>query len=51
MAHAESFGLPVVTFVDTPGAHPGPEAEEHGQSTAIAETVLPAPACGCRWSP
>ncbi|QHC66681.1 acetyl-CoA carboxylase carboxyl transferase subunit beta [Rathayibacter sp. VKM Ac-2759] len=40
MAHAESFGLPVVTFVDTPGAHPGPEAEEHGQSTAIAETIL-----------
>lgn len=40
MAHAESFGLPVITFVDTPGAHPGPEAEEHGQSIAIAETIL-----------
>jgi acetyl-CoA carboxylase carboxyl transferase subunit beta len=38
--HAESFGLPVVTLVDTPGAHPGPEAEERGQSHAIAETIL-----------
>jgi acetyl-CoA carboxylase carboxyl transferase beta subunit/acetyl-CoA carboxylase carboxyl transferase alpha subunit len=40
MEHAEVFGLPVVTLVDTPGAHPGPEAEEHGQSIAIAETIL-----------
>ncbi|WP_448641882.1 acetyl-CoA carboxylase carboxyltransferase subunit alpha [Geodermatophilus sp. URMC 63] len=38
--HAESFGLPVVTLVDTPGAHPGPEAEERGQSHAIAETIM-----------
>ncbi|PRY47778.1 acetyl-CoA carboxylase carboxyl transferase subunit beta [Geodermatophilus tzadiensis] len=38
--HAESFGLPVVTLVDTPGAHPGPEAEERGQSHAIAEAIL-----------
>lgn len=40
MDHAEVFGFPVVTFVDTPGAHPGPEAEERGQSIAIAETVM-----------
>ncbi|WNV75811.1 acetyl-CoA carboxylase carboxyltransferase subunit alpha [Geodermatophilus sp. DSM 44513] len=38
--HAETFGLPVVTLVDTPGAHPGPEAEQRGQSHAIAETIM-----------
>jgi acetyl-CoA carboxylase carboxyl transferase alpha subunit/acetyl-CoA carboxylase carboxyl transferase beta subunit len=40
LAHAETFGLPVVTLVDTPGAHPGPEAEERGQAHAIAEIIL-----------
>jgi acetyl-CoA carboxylase carboxyl transferase subunit beta len=40
MAHAEASGLPVVTLVDTPGAHPGPAAEERGQSHAIAETIM-----------
>ena len=39
LKHAERFDLPVVTFVDTPGAHPGPEAEERGQSIAIADTI------------
>ncbi|SEP25877.1 acetyl-CoA carboxylase carboxyltransferase subunit alpha [Trujillonella endophytica] len=39
LGHAETFGLPVVTLVDTPGAHPGPEAEERGQSHAIAEII------------
>ncbi|MGY1741464.1 MULTISPECIES: acetyl-CoA carboxylase carboxyltransferase subunit alpha [unclassified Blastococcus] len=39
LEHAEAFGLPVVTLVDTPGAHPGPEAEERGQSHAIAEII------------
>jgi acyl-CoA carboxylase subunit beta len=38
--HAEAFGFPVVTLVDTPGAHPGPEAEERGQSHAIAEIIM-----------
>jgi acetyl-CoA carboxylase carboxyl transferase subunit beta len=38
--HAEAFSLPVVTLVDTPGAHPGPEAEERGQSHAIAEMIM-----------
>jgi acetyl-CoA carboxylase carboxyl transferase alpha subunit/acetyl-CoA carboxylase carboxyl transferase beta subunit len=40
LQHAEDFGLPVVTLVDTPGAHPGPEAEERGQSHAIAEIIM-----------
>jgi acetyl-CoA carboxylase carboxyl transferase subunit beta len=40
LEHAEEFSLPVVTLVDTPGAHPGPEAEERGQSHAIAETIM-----------
>lgn len=37
--HAERFGLPVVTLVDTPGAYPGVEAEERGQAVAIAELI------------
>lgn len=36
---AARFSLPVVTFVDTPGAHPGIEAEERGQAQAIAESI------------
>ncbi|GAB4052944.1 acetyl-CoA carboxylase carboxyl transferase subunit alpha [Catellatospora paridis] len=36
---AAKWGLPVVTLVDTPGAHPGVDAEEHGQATAIAENL------------
>ncbi len=39
MRLAERFSLPVVTFVDTPGAYPGIEAEERGQATAIAENI------------
>lgn len=39
MKEAERFGRPVVTFIDTPGAYPGKEAEEHGQSVAIAENL------------
>jgi acetyl-CoA carboxylase carboxyl transferase subunit alpha len=39
MALAERFGLPVVTFVDTPGASPGPEAEERGVAEAIAQSI------------
>ena len=34
--HAEKFNFPIVTFIDTPGAYPGLEAEEHNQSHAIA---------------
>jgi len=36
---AERFDLPVVTFVDVPGAHPGPESEERGIAEAIARSV------------
>ena len=39
MELAERFGLPVVTFVDVPGAHPGPESEERGIAEAIARSV------------
>ncbi|WP_433226056.1 acetyl-CoA carboxylase, carboxyltransferase subunit beta [Actinomadura formosensis] len=39
MRLAAKLGLPVVTFVDTPGAHPGAVAEEQGQSVAIAENL------------
>lgn len=40
MKSAEKFGLPVVSFVDTPGAFPGLEAEERGQGEAIARNIL-----------
>ena len=36
---AEKFHVPVVTFVDTPGAYPGREAEERGQAEAIAKSL------------
>jgi acetyl-CoA carboxylase carboxyl transferase subunit alpha len=39
MQLAERSGLPVVTFVDVPGAHPGPESEERGIAEAIARSV------------
>ena len=40
MKHAYRFGLPIITFVDTPGAYPGKEAEENGQGSAIAHCLL-----------
>ena len=39
MRMAEKFGMPVVTFIDTPGAYPGVGAEERGQSEAIASCL------------
>jgi acetyl-CoA carboxylase carboxyl transferase subunit alpha len=39
MDMAEKFKLPLITFVDTPGAFPGIEAEERGQSEAIASSI------------
>ena len=39
MELAERFGLPVVTFVDVPGAHPGPESEERGIAESIARSI------------
>jgi acetyl-CoA carboxylase carboxyl transferase subunit alpha len=40
MKSAEKFGLPIVSFVDTPGAYPGLEAEERGQGEAIARNIF-----------
>jgi len=39
MKLAEKFKIPIITLVDTPGAFPGIEAEEHGQSEAIARNL------------
>ncbi|WP_299261043.1 acetyl-CoA carboxylase carboxyltransferase subunit alpha [uncultured Aquimarina sp.] len=40
MKSAEKFNIPVVSFIDTPGAYPGLEAEERGQGEAIARNIL-----------
>ena len=40
MKLAEKFGLPVMSFVDTPGAYPGIDAEERGQSEAIGRNLF-----------
>ena len=40
MKLAERFNMPIVTFIDTPGAYPGIDAEERGQSEAIANNLL-----------
>ncbi len=40
MKMAEKFNIPVVTFLDTPGAYPGLEAEERGQGEAIARNIF-----------
>lgn len=37
---AEKFNRPIITFLDTPGAYPGIEAEERGQAQAIADNLL-----------
>jgi len=39
MRLADKFGFPVITFIDTPGAHAGLEAEDNGQSGAIARSI------------
>jgi len=39
MELAERFGVPIITFIDTPGAYPGIGAEERGQSQAIAHNL------------
>lgn len=38
--HAEKFGLPIVTLIDTPGAYPGMAAEEHNQAQAVAANLM-----------
>jgi acetyl-CoA carboxylase carboxyl transferase subunit alpha len=40
MKLAEKFHIPVITFIDTPGAFPGRDAEERGQAEAIARNLL-----------
>lgn len=40
MKLAEKFNIPIVTFIDTPGAYPGLEAEERGQGEAIARNIF-----------
>ena len=40
MKLAERFNMPIITFIDTPGAYPGIDAEERGQSEAIANNLL-----------
>jgi acetyl-CoA carboxylase carboxyl transferase subunit alpha len=40
MRIAEKFNRPVITFIDTPGAYPGQEAEERGQAEAIARNLF-----------
>ena len=40
MELAEKFNMPVITFIDTPGAYPGIKAEERGQSEAIARNLF-----------
>ncbi|MGB1247769.1 MAG: acetyl-CoA carboxylase carboxyltransferase subunit alpha, partial [Chitinophagales bacterium] len=40
MKLAEKFNMPIVTFIDTPGAYPGIEAEEYGQAEAIARNLF-----------
>lgn len=40
MKQAEKFGRPIITFIDTSGAYPGMEAEEHGQGEAIARNLM-----------
>ncbi len=40
MLLADKFGIPVLTLIDTPGAHPGIAAEERGQGGAIATTLM-----------
>ena len=40
MKQAEKFNRPIITFIDTPGAYPGMEAEERGQGEAIAKSMM-----------
>lgn len=52
MSLAGRFGRPIVTFIDTPGAYPGLDAEERGQAEAIARNImemsaLPVPVVCC----
>jgi acetyl-CoA carboxylase carboxyl transferase subunit alpha len=49
MRHADKFGLPIVTFVDTPGAYAGRAAEELGQVRSLLPFAVPLSKSGsCR---
>ena len=48
---AQKFHLPLVTLVDTPGAYPGPEAEERGQAEAIASSIQRCVSSTSTWPP
>jgi len=39
MKHADKFRIPIISFIDTPGAYPGVGAEERGQAEAIAKSI------------
>jgi len=47
MKQAEKFGRPVITFIDTPGAYPGLDAEAHGQAQAISQNLAEMSALKC----
>jgi len=49
MELAERFSMPLITFIDTPGAYPGVGAEERGQSEAIAEISRSCHDCAFQW--
>jgi len=51
MRLAERFGLPLITFIDTPGAYPGVGSEERGQSEAIARNLFEMSVLRIRSSP
>lgn len=40
MKMADRFGMPIISFIDTPGAYPGVQAEERGQAEAIARNIM-----------
>jgi acetyl-CoA carboxylase carboxyl transferase subunit alpha len=50
MQLAAKFGRPIISFVDTPGAYPGLDAEERGQAEAIAYNLREMAACPRRSS-
>lgn len=46
ISHAEKFKLPIIMFIDTPGAYPGLESEKRGQGSAIAQLLYKL--CDCK---
>lgn len=50
MRHADKFGLPILTIVDTPGAYAGKTAEELGQVSSRSPASQPRPVCTAKQS-